>query len=94
MASDLQHQLWLITLHDKLYLAPIKTQGPINVLDFGTGTGIWAMEFGIATQRKLFRIALLTSIAIKYPDAHVVGSDLSPIQPELYVMLPPNLEFY
>ncbi|RDL34559.1 uncharacterized protein BP5553_07687 [Venustampulla echinocandica] len=40
---DLQHQLWLITLYGKLYLAPICN--PHNVLDIGTGTGIWAIEF-------------------------------------------------
>ena len=34
-----------ITLGDKLYLAPIKKQ-PKNMLDIGTGTGIWAIEMG------------------------------------------------
>lgn len=34
----------MITLHDELYLAPIKE--PQSVLDIGTGTGIWAIEFG------------------------------------------------
>ena len=42
--QDLQHQLWLITLHDELQLCPITN--PHNVLDIGTGTGIWAIEFG------------------------------------------------
>lgn len=68
---DLQHQLWLLTLDDNLFLAPLKN--PHNILDIGTGTGIWAIE-----------------VANKYPSAHVVGSDLSPIQPE-YV--PPNCQF-
>ncbi|EPE32627.1 S-adenosyl-L-methionine-dependent methyltransferase [Glarea lozoyensis ATCC 20868] len=40
---DLQHQLWLLTLNDELHLAPIKN--PQHVLDIGTGTGIWAIEF-------------------------------------------------
>ncbi|KAH6675644.1 S-adenosyl-L-methionine-dependent methyltransferase [Halenospora varia] len=40
---DLQHHLWLITLYDQLQLAPISN--PQNVLDIGTGTGIWAIEF-------------------------------------------------
>lgn len=68
---DLQHQLWLITCHDQLFLAPVKS--PHNILDICTGTGIWAIE-----------------VANKYPSAQVVGSDLSPIQPQ-YV--PPNCRF-
>jgi len=44
---DLQHQLWLLTLHNELFLAPIQT--PQNILDFGTGTGIWAIEVGVST---------------------------------------------
>jgi len=40
---DLQHQLWLLTCSDELYLAPIRNLH--NVLDIGTGTGIWAIEF-------------------------------------------------
>jgi methylase of polypeptide subunit release factors len=42
--KDLQHHLWKATLHGKLFLAPIK-DNPQNVLDLGTGTGIWAIEF-------------------------------------------------
>ncbi|CZR50799.1 related to methyltransferase [Phialocephala subalpina] len=68
---DLQHQLWLITLYENLFLAPVKD--PRNVLDFGTGTGIWAIE-----------------LANKFPDAQVIGSDLSPIQPEF---IPSNCRF-
>jgi SAM-dependent methyltransferase len=44
------------------------------VLDFGTGTGIWAIDF-----------------ADEFPSATVIGTDLSPIQPDL---VPPNLKFY
>jgi methylase of polypeptide subunit release factors len=36
-----------------------------NVLDFATGTGMWAIDF-----------------ADKYPAASVIGTDLSPIQPD------------
>jgi hypothetical protein len=44
---DLQHQLFLPTLDGKLNLAPIeKVSGGIHtVLDIGTGTGIWAIDF-------------------------------------------------
>ncbi len=38
--------MWSITLDEKLYLAPINLN-PQNVLDIGTGTGIWAIDFGI-----------------------------------------------
>ncbi|KAK3950026.1 S-adenosyl-L-methionine-dependent methyltransferase [Pseudoneurospora amorphoporcata] len=68
---DLQHAVFMRLLKGKFGLAPITS--PQSVLDIGTGTGIWAIEF-----------------AIQYPAAHVVGTDLSPIQPE-YV--PPNCHF-
>ncbi|KAM5343496.1 hypothetical protein ACJ41O_012033 [Fusarium nematophilum] len=63
---DLQHNLFIITLGQRLGMAPpndpdSKVQ---RVLDVGTGTGIWAIDF-----------------ADEHPDAKVVGVDLSPIQP-------------
>ncbi|KUJ18903.1 S-adenosyl-L-methionine-dependent methyltransferase, partial [Mollisia scopiformis] len=66
---DLQHTLFYLTLHEKLYLAPIGVE-PHNVrqvLDIATGTGIWAIEFSHL-----------------FPSAQIVGTDLSAIQP-LYV---------
>ncbi|KAF1916540.1 S-adenosyl-L-methionine-dependent methyltransferase [Ampelomyces quisqualis] len=36
------HHLWLLTLHDKLFLAPITN--PKRILDVGTGTGLWAVD--------------------------------------------------
>lgn len=44
-----------------------------RVLDIGTGTGIWAIDF-----------------ADEYPGTTVLGTDLSPIQPDL---VPPNCRF-
>jgi hypothetical protein len=46
---DLQHHLFTLTFDGKLHIAPIEEiKGGIqNVLDIGTGTGIWAMDFGI-----------------------------------------------
>jgi hypothetical protein len=41
---DFQHYFMLILLGGKLHLAPIG-ENPQNVLDIGTGTGIWAVEF-------------------------------------------------
>ena len=40
---DLYHHMFLQLLGGKLYIAPIHK--PQRVLDVGTGTGIWAMEF-------------------------------------------------
>ena len=68
---DLQHAVFNLRLGGKLWLAPL--ENPQSVLDVGTGTGIWAIDF-----------------AVKYPSARVLGTDLSPIQPE-YV--PPNCRF-
>lgn len=41
---DLYHHTFLLTLDGKLFLAPI-TNNPQRVLDLGTGTGIWAIDF-------------------------------------------------
>ncbi|KAI8314131.1 Secondary metabolism regulator LAE1 [Colletotrichum sp. SAR11_59] len=45
---DLQHNLFLITFDDRLGNAPPNDPGAKvgRVLDVGTGTGIWACEFG------------------------------------------------
>ena len=72
MRLDLQHQLMLKVLGGRLCLAPIAAY-PQHVLDVGTGTGIWAIDF-----------------ADLYPSATVIGTDLSPIQPQL---VPPNCQF-
>lgn len=46
MEVDLQHHLMYLTFHGKLYTAPIpKEQQLHRVLDVGTGTGIWAIDF-------------------------------------------------
>ncbi|WYZ42887.1 hypothetical protein EsH8_VI_000586 [Colletotrichum jinshuiense] len=62
---DFQHELFYLTLHDKLGLAPPNDDGSQvkRVLDLGTGTGIWAIDFGDA-----------------HPEAVVYGVDLSPTQ--------------
>ena len=75
--TDLEHQLWLHTLSDELHLAPIKN--PQHVLDMGTGTGIWAIQFGEHPQE--MSIPPLNCQAEKYLSSQVVGNDLSPIQP-------------
>ncbi|KAK4245214.1 S-adenosyl-L-methionine-dependent methyltransferase, partial [Corynascus novoguineensis] len=58
-------------LKGRLGLAPVER--PRRVLDLGTGTGIWAIEY-----------------AEENPNSEVLGTDLSPIQPDY---LPPNCRF-
>jgi SAM-dependent methyltransferase len=41
---DLFHHIFTLTLNGSLFLAPI-TSNPQHVLDLGTGTGIWAIDF-------------------------------------------------
>ncbi|TDZ22118.1 Secondary metabolism regulator LAE1 [Colletotrichum orbiculare MAFF 240422] len=45
---DLQHNVFLLTTNHKLGLTPPneKDSGVRRVLDVGTGTGLWAIEFG------------------------------------------------
>ncbi|KAL9098154.1 MAG: hypothetical protein Q9163_006130 [Psora crenata] len=38
-----RHHIFLLTLNDKLYLAPL--QNPKRALDVGTGNGVWAQDF-------------------------------------------------
>ncbi|RHZ49192.1 class I SAM-dependent methyltransferase [Aspergillus thermomutatus] len=75
-ALDLNPKLssseYLMLMGGKLFNAPITN--PQKVLDLGTGTGIWAIDF-----------------ADEYPEAIVIGNDLSPIQPS---WLPQNCEFF
>ena len=40
--QDLSHQLWTLALKGRHYLSPV--QEPRQILDIGTGTGIWAIE--------------------------------------------------
>ncbi|TVY64307.1 putative methyltransferase tdiE, partial [Lachnellula suecica] len=40
---NLQHHLWTLTLDGRLQLAPVGN--PQRVLDIGTGTGLWALEY-------------------------------------------------
>ncbi|KAL1992940.1 hypothetical protein VTN49DRAFT_3697 [Thermomyces lanuginosus] len=40
---DMLHELCLLVLEERLYLAPI--ENPQRVIDLGTGTGTWAIDF-------------------------------------------------
>ncbi|KOS22898.1 Demethylmenaquinone methyltransferase [Escovopsis weberi] len=70
---DLNHHNLTIALGDQLYIAPLERDKIKKVLDVGTGTGIWAIDF-----------------ADEFPDAEIIGTDISPIQPS---WVPPNLQF-
>ncbi|GJD05309.1 TAM domain methyltransferase [Colletotrichum higginsianum] len=68
---DMTHHVFLLTLKGEL--CATRLQNPQNILDIGTGTGIWAIEVGDL-----------------FPSAQVIGTDLSPIQPD---WVPPNVCF-
>ncbi|KAJ0379377.1 hypothetical protein COL26b_002219 [Colletotrichum chrysophilum] len=63
--GNLQHELFFLSLNDRLGLAPPNDKGSKvkRVLDVGTGTGLWAIDFGDL-----------------HPEAEVIGVDLSPPQ--------------
>jgi hypothetical protein len=69
---DLQHHLFVMSLHGVLHLAPINA-GLHNVLDFATGTGIWAIEFGKASNYSYLIAPLflpITSFKISFRECH------------------------
>ncbi|KAH7120643.1 S-adenosyl-L-methionine-dependent methyltransferase [Dactylonectria macrodidyma] len=70
---DVIHHTSTLLLNGRMFLAPLKKDSLTKVLDIGTGTGIWAIDFGD-----------------EFPEAEVVGTDVSPIQP---LWVPPNVKF-
>lgn len=68
---DMMHEMMLVMLHRKLFLAPIGSS-PQRVLDLGTGTGIWVVDFGNAFElRHLRMLTILSSVADQFPSAEV-----------------------
>lgn len=55
---DLLHHIYSLILDGEIHIAPIKT--PQRVLDIGTGTGIWAVDFA-EYDTNLFELSLLAS---------------------------------
>ncbi|KND92589.1 hypothetical protein TOPH_02811, partial [Tolypocladium ophioglossoides CBS 100239] len=78
---DLMHEASLLTFHGKLVLHPETSNGG-RVLDLGTGTGIWAVDYGQFARDFPLNSKLISCKADKNLDAHVIGVDLSPIQHE------------
>ncbi|EAA30121.3 S-adenosyl-L-methionine-dependent methyltransferase [Neurospora crassa] len=70
---DIFHHTFMLSLGDKLFLSPLEKNKIHKVLDVGTGTGLWAIDF-----------------ADEFPNAEVIGTDVSPIQPS---WVPPNVKF-
>lgn len=79
-------------LKGELYNAPISSS-PQNILDLGTGTGIWAMDMAeyvdYSTLHRYIPAELIPD-GRKFPNAHIIGNDISPIQPS---WVAPNIEF-
>ncbi|KAF3921558.1 hypothetical protein AA313_de0203076 [Arthrobotrys entomopaga] len=75
---DILHKLYLVSRRNELHRAPISVTpySQCRILDLGTGTGIWSID-----------MAEYVSFD-KYPEAEVIGVDLSPIQPK---WIPTNL---
>jgi hypothetical protein len=86
--EDITHAL-IISFCNGLRFAPIG-RNPQNILNAGTGTGIWAI--GSESIYELEKGPRLTSLAVgdQYPSANILGVDLSPIQP---IWVPPNVRF-
>lgn len=81
IAADLQHVICTKLFDGRLALAPIRRPG--RALDIGTGTGIWALEFGKLKLDYVCVHLLIDLQATEHPETDVLGIDISPIQPDL-----------
>ena len=65
---DLQHAIFNHYFGERLFFSPVDKSAAKEILDIGTGTGLWCIEL---------------SDANTFPNAQITGIDLSPIQPEM-----------
>lgn len=87
---DLQHHFWGLALGGRFYLSPLKKENVKEILDVGTGTGIFFAECVSESFSDFLLGIWAVDIGDEFPDANVVGTDLSPIQPR---WVPPNVSF-
>ena len=71
-SGQFSHHIMLLTLEDKLFLAPI--QNPFRVLDIGTGAGIWAVY-----EHHIIVVGLTSNLAFRdfadgFPSTEVIGN--------------------
>ncbi|OAL73219.1 hypothetical protein A7D00_2993 [Trichophyton violaceum] len=87
----LQH-IYGMLFGGRLIFAPISHQ-PERILDIGTGTGIWALDVAeFVAPFALLTVGVFRTYAAvsAYPATHVIGTDISPIQP---TWVSPNISF-
>lgn len=89
--------MFKLVMGDKLFHVPLERPG--QILDIGTGSGIWPIEMGMKNSLPN-EIACVTSMkangsfsqfpASLFPNAEITGTDLSPVQP---TEVPENVHF-
>lgn len=85
----MKHAMVKMLCGNELFFAPIGNN-PQEILDMGTGTGIWAIESEELHMMTAGIQADVAAVGDLFESAHVLGVDLSPIQPE---WVPPNVRF-
>lgn len=85
---DAQHNMFLLSFDGRLGTSPPAQQGAKvgRVLDVGTGTGVWAMDYGEEhPEAEVLMIHAPIPLApLTCTSMQIIGVDLSPIQPDLY----------
>lgn len=68
---DIIHAMMLEMMGGKLFLAPI-SRSPRHVLDLGTGTGLWAIDFGTSFRSVFYILSNFMEFAgDKFPRTEV-----------------------